>query len=449
MLQQLLARSTVCLVLVCTLALAPSIEAQTFVDRLQPDDLRVVSYNVLWDTIFPSQNPTQAAKFVRVVAALDADIWCLQEINYNTQLSAVLSLFNSIAPIPGGWHGHKEGDCVIMSRWPLSMKATNTVPAGDKGQAMALVDLPDDVFEQDLYVMNNHYKCCGGFDDRRQKQSDSIINWMRDARTPGGSINLPAGTAMMVIGDLNIVDGFQPVQTLIDGNIINEGIYGPDSKPDWDASDSTDELPMHNQLGPATWTWYSPGPYPHGRLDFVISTDSVLPSVHRYVLNTTTMSASDLAANGLLANDITVDSQGVDFDHLPLVVDFRGSSSPFTLLGGGVAGWFGVPSLTASGSLAGGSGLTVTLGSALPGSSTTLVFGLNLLSFPLKGGLLIPSPDVIVPGLQVDANGNNAITSTWPTGIPGGIAFYLQHWVQDATAPFGAAGSNGVQGVTP
>ena len=60
---------------------------------------------------------------------------------------------------------------------------------------MCLVDLPDDRFSNDLYVMNNHYKCCGGFDARRQEQSDALVNWQRDARTPGGFITLPAGTA--------------------------------------------------------------------------------------------------------------------------------------------------------------------------------------------------------------------------------------------------------------
>ena len=46
----------------------------TFVDRQLPTDLRVVSYNVLWNRIFPELYPTQAAKFERVVQAIDATI---------------------------------------------------------------------------------------------------------------------------------------------------------------------------------------------------------------------------------------------------------------------------------------------------------------------------------------------------------------------------------------
>ncbi len=87
-----------------------SLAAQTgtFIDRAQPTDLRVVSYNVLWNTIFSDEDSTQAAKFERVVKALDADIWNLQEIGPNEYLNDVVDLMNSYVPQPGGatWYGH-------------------------------------------------------------------------------------------------------------------------------------------------------------------------------------------------------------------------------------------------------------------------------------------------------------------------------------------------------
>jgi hypothetical protein len=432
------------------LSLASAVSAQTFVDRLQPDDLRVVSYNVLWDKIFPSEDPVQAAKFERVLHALDADVWCLQEIDYDTPLSDVLDLFEDIAPLPSGsWEGHKEGDCVIMSKFPLSMKASDTIPQGDKGQAMALVDLPDAQWDVDLYVMNNHYKCCGGFDFRRQEQSDSIISWMRDARNPGGFINLPAGTPMMVVGDLNIVDGIQPLQTLIDGNIIDEGSFGPDSPPDWDGSDSLDTQPLHNVVGPDDWTWYTPGAFPPGRLDFIITTDSVFDTVHHYTLNTTTMSPAELAATGLLENDVTIDSAGVAFDHLPLVADYRSDVSPWTDLGDALAGTSGDPLLEGTGSLVGGTPVSLDLSNARANANAALVFGLGLLQLPLKGGVLVPTPDEIYFGLSTDGSGELVIADTWPPGVPVGVSFYTQHWITDPAATQGFAASNGLQGTTP
>ena len=426
----------------------PSAPAQTFVQRTQPGDLRVVTYNVLWDTIFPSVDAVQAAKFERVIDALDPDVLNLQEIDYNTSLASVLALLDTIHPVPGGWSGHKAGDCVIASRWPLTMKATATIPAGDKDQAMALVDLPDASWPFDLYVMNNHYKCCGGFDNRRQKQSDSIIAWMKDARTPGGAITLPSGTPMMVVGDLNIVDGPQPLQTLIDGNIIDNATYGPDSKPDWDGSDSLDQHPLHNVVGPADWTWYSPGAFPAGRLDYMITTDSVLPSVHAYLLDTTLMSPAELAANGLLANDVTIDSVGIDFDHVPMVVDFRGTIL-WDDLGHALAGTNGLPSLVGEGALVDGGSVALTLTHGKPGGSAWLVLGFSRLAAPFKGGVLVPSPDLVFGGLPIDGAGSLPLAFPWPPGAPSGLVVFAQEWFADAGGPVGFAASNAVSASVP
>ncbi len=304
----------------------------TFVDRQLPTDLRVVSYNVLWNTIFPSENPTQAAKFDRVVAALDPDILNLQEIGPNDPTAAdVVALMNTIQPLPGGatWHGHQSWDNVIVSKYPLTMLATDTVPEpSSTSVAMALVDLPDAQFNTDFYFMNTHFKCCGGAgsteDDKRQEQADALVNWMRDARTPGGNVNLPANTPMAITGDLNIVGSFQPINTLVTGNIINEGTYGSDSPPDWDGTGLTDAHPVHNATGATDYTWRNDGSgFAPGRLDYIIYTDSSLNVGNQFVLNTVAMNSAERTATGLQQYDVTQDSAGTNFDHLPVVVDFQ------------------------------------------------------------------------------------------------------------------------------
>ncbi len=292
----------------------------------------MVSYNVLWNTVFPQQNLTQAAKFERVVQAIDADIWNLQEIGPNNPTdNDVVDLMNTIMPLPGGatWYGHQSWDNVIVSKYPLTMLATDTIPEPSASSvALAMVDLPDAQFETDFYFMNNHFKCCGSVgsweDNRRQEQADALVNWMRDARTPGGNINLPANTPMAVIGDLNIVGSPQPLNTIVTGNIINEGSYGSDSPPDWDGSNLTDANPLHNGSGPDDYTWRNDGSsFAPGRLDYVIYSDSVLDVGNQFVLNTVDMTPAERAATGLQTFDITVDSSGVNYDHLPVVVDFR------------------------------------------------------------------------------------------------------------------------------
>ncbi len=312
----------------------------TFIDRVRTTDLRVVSYNVLWDSIFPEISPTQSAKFARVVNALNPDVLNLQEIDSpfdtTTTFTAtdVRNLMNSIMPLPGGatWHTHKGSDNVIVSKYPLTAQRTDTNPSTGRGLAMAQVDLPDERFATDFYVMNNHYKCCGNpggpEDVQRQRHSDALVNWMHNARNPGGQITLPTGTPMAVVGDLNMVGSLDSLNTLLTGNIFDEVTFGTDSPPDWDGSGLADAHPFHNGNGPADFTWWDGGnTFDPGRLDFILYTDSVATATNKFILNTVSMSAVERTATGLQLFDVTKSTDPDDFDHLPLAVDFRLASS--------------------------------------------------------------------------------------------------------------------------
>jgi endonuclease/exonuclease/phosphatase family metal-dependent hydrolase len=314
-----------------------SAQAQTgtFIDRLLPTDLRMVSYNVLWDSIFPDRDATKAAKFSRVVNALNPDILNLQEIGDSFDLEEwtpkngtdVRNLLNTIAPISGGgsWNVYMGGDNVIASKYPLSMQRSNTFPVGDKPQAIALVDLPDAQFPTDFYIINNHFKCCGGSSGdeevRRQLQADGIANWLRDAKNPGGNITLAPGTPFAVVGDLNIVGTQTPLNTVINGTIVNEGIYGSDSPPDWNGTSLTDARPVHNNTGTTTYTYRSGST--QSRLDYIIYSDSNLEVGRKFVLNTVSMTSAQRTATGLLQYDTAQGNSSTYFDHLPVVVDFR------------------------------------------------------------------------------------------------------------------------------
>lgn len=318
----------------------------TFIDREDPLDLRLMSYNVDWNSIFPDVNPKRAAKFARLIAALNPDVLTLQEIGMaptrrgepsspRRTADDVLQLLNRIAPHGSGrtWYTFQAKDCVIASKYPLKMTAQRMNPPGERELAMALVDLPDENFGMDLYVLNNHYKCCdpNQNDTLRQQQSDAIVRWIRDARTPGDNIDLPANTAIVVAGDLNIVGSDQPVQTLVEGNIIDEEKYGPDSPPDWDGTAMTDARPLHNVVGPEDWTWRNDnGEFKPGRLDYVIYTDSVFDAVKAFALDTTALTDEQLQAAGLEKFDACVDDVGKEYDHLPLIVDFRPTLNAMT-----------------------------------------------------------------------------------------------------------------------
>jgi hypothetical protein len=308
----------------------------TFLDRTNISDLRVATWNVYNDSVFT----TRQAKFDRVADAVDADVWCFQEM-YSHTPAQTKTLMDTVRPLgtSSGWHVYQSGEHAIASKFPLSMGRNDTAPVGYRPIAMALSDLPDSRFTNDLYLMDVHYRCCGDTanDPFRQKQSDALVNWMHDARTPGGTITLPAGTAMAVLGDYNLVGGPQPLNTLLDGNIIDNTTYGADSAPDWDGGTNADAFPRHNNdpAGP-TWTWRNDNDvFAPGRLDFVTWTDSVLASPKRFVLNSFSMTAADRAAVGMQQYDTLLDNVGANYDHLPVVIDFAATVSQWGVDAGG------------------------------------------------------------------------------------------------------------------
>jgi autotransporter-associated beta strand protein len=300
---------------------------ETFLDR-SPSDVRVVTFNVLWDSIFSRVNATRAEGFSRLAAALAPDVWAFQELWYGNPSSTeteLKSLLDTIQPIQGGWNVFKSGALAIASRWPITERTSNISPVGAKPVMAAFVDLPDAEFPVDLYLMNAHFKCCGGFDYLRQRDSDAIVSWMRDARTPGGEVELPYATPMVVLGDLNIVGGPQPLSTLVTGDIQDNSRYGADSAPDWDGSVKTVLDATHNGVaGADTYTWRNDlDRFAPGRLDYMVYTDSVLTPTKGFVLNTAAMSETDLAATGLQPFDSVYDGTTGFYDHLPVVMDFQ------------------------------------------------------------------------------------------------------------------------------
>lgn len=295
--------------------------------RQRASDLRLVSYNVYFDAPFTSGS-TAEARLKRLVRALDADVWALQEV-WKTDPTVVGARFDAWAPLPGGqrWSVRKAGDTVTVSRFPVTLH--HTAPGSGSGRqvSLALIDLPDGTFARDLYLLNNHFPCCGGAqnDALRQAEADRVVAWLRDARTAGGAIDLPAGTLLVVAGDLNLVGSTAPLTTLLSGDISDETSHGADSPPDWDGSALFDAHPRHNGSGSADYTWRDDGGiYQPGRLDFVLYSDSVASVGRTFVLNTMTLPAAELAAAGLQAEDVTLKpaTGGTNYDHLPVVVDF-------------------------------------------------------------------------------------------------------------------------------
>lgn len=74
------------------------------------------------------------------------------------------------------------------------------------------------------------------------------------------------------------------------------------------------------------------------------------------------------------------------------------------------------------------------------------VFGLGHLGLPARGGVLVPTLDLLIGGLFLDDQGQGALPFALPLpGVPAGTQLYLQSWIVDPAGPVGFAATNGVK----
>lgn len=114
------------------------------------------------------------------------------------------------------------------------------------------------------------------------------------------------------------------------------------------------------------------------------------------------------------------------------------------------------PSFTGCGTLAPGSPYRFTLGLPILLNTTTTAYlfvGLQQLGVPFHGGVLVPSPDLVVPHV-VDTSGGSGwelqFQGSWPAGMPSGTVLFAHWWVLvESTLPDAILASNAVQLTTP
>jgi len=118
-------------------------------------------------------------------------------------------------------------------------------------------------------------------------------------------------------------------------------------------------------------------------------------------------------------------------------------------LGEGKAGVLGVPQLEGSGTLVGGTPVTLALSDAPANTTAHLIVGFTALNAPFQDGLLVPNTNVVIPGLPTDGSGALILGANWPVGLPPGFEVFFQVLVTDPIATFNLSQSNAVQGTTP
>ena len=141
------------------------------------------------------------------------------------------------------------------------------------------------------------------------------MSFVREALEPRSAID--ADTPIVITGDLNLVGLAQQVDSLLTGDIVDTGLFGPDFAPDWDGSALTNLISRQTEKRMG-YTWRSPtSSFWPGHLDYIIYSDSVVDVVKDFLLYTPEISPPNLAQYGLLSTDSLVS------DHLLVCADFR------------------------------------------------------------------------------------------------------------------------------
>lgn len=274
-----------------------------------PKNLRLMTYNVFSNGLI-NNNRVDAHR--RIFGSVNADIITYQECG-NTTYNDVMSFLNT-SPIyyPYIYPDSISGNLTI-SKYP----SLQSWQVADRIDA-ELIDLPDSIYSTDILILNGHPPCCSN-NQGRQENFDALIQFIHDAKTIGGVIDLPFNTPISFSGDMNLVGYSEQYYTIVNGTISDTVTFGNGGFPDWDNTPLKDQICYFNEQNIAyTWDKWNPTPgdFPPGRLDFVFFTNSVISVDKSFIISTEHMSPSLLSQNNLFFNDSDAS------DHLPVIVDF-------------------------------------------------------------------------------------------------------------------------------
>ena len=278
--------------------------------KSNPNNLRIMTYNV-WSNGLKSNNRVDEHR--RIFASANADIVTYQECG-NTSYNDVLSFLNTNPTYYPYIYPDLNSGNLTISKYP----SIQSWQVADRIDA-ELIDLPDSIYSTDILILNGHPPCCGN-NQGRQEHFDALIQFILDAKSIGGVIDLPINTPISFSGDMNLVGYSQQYFTIVNGTISDTITFGSGGFPDWDNSSLKDQVCYFNEKE-ITYTWDKSNPsygdFPPGRLDFVFFTNSVMSADKSFVISTEHMSPTSLAQNNLFWNDTKIAS-----DHFPLIVDF-------------------------------------------------------------------------------------------------------------------------------
>lgn len=288
----------------------PSAIQSTDFSKNEPTHLRLMTYNV-WSNGLINNNRMDEHR--RIFESANADMITFQECG-NTNYNDVLDFLDTNSMhYPYIYPDLNSGNLTI-SKFPSiqSWQVANKIDA-------ELIDLPDSIYSTDILIINGHPPCCAN-NQGRQEHFDALIQFINDAKTAGGNIDLPMNTPITFSGDMNLVGYSEQYYTIVNGMISDTETFGNGGFPDWDNSLFKDQVSYFNEKDIAyTWDKSNPsaGDFPPGRLDFIFFTNSVMTCDKSFILSTEHMSPELLESNNLFWEDTKIAS-----DHFPVIADF-------------------------------------------------------------------------------------------------------------------------------
>jgi endonuclease/exonuclease/phosphatase family metal-dependent hydrolase len=265
----------------------------------EPGTVRVLSYNVLKSQLAKNPSP-----FARIFQVADADIILLQE--WESDAPTAKAWFNAVVTGEHPWHAVTGPDVAIVSPHPIERLPPfpiNTEESmGSQPRPVRVMGAVVNTPAGKIAAASLHLKCCGtagsSEDMRRISEAQAINAAMFQAVPTSGAV------AAVIAGDWNLVGSRTPL------DIARANI-------DLDGTEMAVADPM--VLGDAAmYTWRDTNqPFPPGRLDLLVYTDSSAEVVNAFVLDTARLSERALARMGLDRTDTAAS------DHLPVIVDLK------------------------------------------------------------------------------------------------------------------------------
>lgn len=270
---------------------APASEAARRAADRSAGALRVASLNTFQSGMLSA---SQYNRFERLFKATRPDVIALQE-EYNSSAAQIRTRLNAFNIHGDGapWNVHKVGDNVVAAR-----EAMSAMPHFATGYAAAIVHHASGP----ILVLSIHPKCCGSIgsseDVQRISQTAGMVRTIDEVRA--GLHGPFHGAPVIVIGDWNLVGSRTPLDMLTNPS-------GPDLR--W--------IMPPNLIGESVATWRGASSnFAPGVLDLVVYDDSVISHRNHFLVDTSLLNASELAALNLQAAD-----SGAS-DHLLMIVDF-------------------------------------------------------------------------------------------------------------------------------